>query len=98
MVNGLLINYQYCTGCHACEVACKKEHDLPKGQFGIKVFQVGPWSYGEKKWEFDFVPAITDMCDLCADEVAADKWPACVHTCQAMCIEYGPVDKLATKA
>ncbi|HCF70666.1 MAG TPA: oxidoreductase, partial [Syntrophomonas sp.] len=35
--NGLLIDYEYCTGCHSCEVACKKELELPKGKFGIKL-------------------------------------------------------------
>ena len=29
---GLFINFDYCTGCHTCEIACKKEHDLPEGQ------------------------------------------------------------------
>lgn len=40
--NGLFINYEFCTGCHSCEVACKKEHKLPKGQFGMHVLQDGP--------------------------------------------------------
>ena len=26
---GLLIDYEFCTNCHTCEVACKKTHDLP---------------------------------------------------------------------
>jgi len=29
--NGLLIEYGYCTGCHACEVACKQEHNYSEG-------------------------------------------------------------------
>ena len=35
--NGLLINYNYCTGCHSCKVACQQEHDFPAGKNGIKV-------------------------------------------------------------
>ncbi len=34
---GLLINYDYCTGCHTCEVACKQEHGYPAGRWGIMV-------------------------------------------------------------
>ena len=34
---GLLINYEYCTGCHTCEVACKQEHGYPAGRWGIMV-------------------------------------------------------------
>lgn len=42
MTYGLFIDYGYCTGCHTCEVACKKEHHLKKGQWGIHVLQDGP--------------------------------------------------------
>ena len=24
---GILVDYDYCTGCHTCEVACQQEHD-----------------------------------------------------------------------
>ena len=41
--NGLLIDNEYCTGCHSCEVACKNEKELPLGQWGIKVLELGPW-------------------------------------------------------
>jgi Fe-S-cluster-containing dehydrogenase component len=95
---GLLINYEYCTGCHACEVACKKVNALPKGQFGIKVVQVGPWQADDDKWIFDFVPVLTDMCDLCVDRVAAGKWPSCVHHCQSLIIENGTEEALLEKA
>jgi Fe-S-cluster-containing dehydrogenase component len=38
---GLLIDYEYCTGCHACEVACKQEYRLPAGKWGgIKVIEM----------------------------------------------------------
>ncbi len=26
-----LIDYEFCTGCQSCEVACKEEHDFPVG-------------------------------------------------------------------
>ncbi|MFC1869525.1 hypothetical protein ACFL0H_15530 [Thermodesulfobacteriota bacterium] len=35
--NGLLIDYNYCTGCHSCEIACQQEHDFPAGKNGIIV-------------------------------------------------------------
>ena len=38
-MKGILVNTEFCTGCHACEVACKKHLDLPVGQFGIKLLQ-----------------------------------------------------------
>ena len=48
---GLLVDYEWCSGCHTCEVACQIEHGYPTDQWGIKVCEVGPWKYGEKKWQ-----------------------------------------------
>jgi Fe-S-cluster-containing dehydrogenase component len=98
---GILVNTEYCTGCHSCEVACKKELGLEKGEFGIKVTEVGPFRYetGEQagKWEWTYVPAITGACDLCATRTAEGKLPSCVHHCQAWCMYYGPVGNLVEK-
>ena len=32
-MKGILINTEYCTGCHSCEVACKKELGLGEGEW-----------------------------------------------------------------
>lgn len=65
---GLLIDNYWCTGCHSCEVSCKNEHDLPIGQFGIKMLVLGPWEKMEKgQWEHTYYPVLTSYCDLCAD-------------------------------
>ena len=34
---GILVELQRCTGCHACSVACKTEHDVPLGDFRMRV-------------------------------------------------------------
>jgi len=96
---GLLIDYEYCTGCHSCEVACKKELNLPNGKFGIKLAKNGPFKLKdtEDKWELTYVPVPTQLCDLCGDRVAAGKLPSCVQHCQAAVIQYGPVEELAAK-
>ncbi len=94
---GLLINYEYCTGCKSCEMACSVEHDIPIGEFGIKMVEVGPWEYAPKKWQNDCVPIPTDQCNLCAERVAKDKKPTCVKHCQADVMEYGRVADLAQR-
>ena len=48
---GLLINYEYCTGCMSCEMACAVEHDIPVGQYGIKMEEIGPWKIDKKHWQ-----------------------------------------------
>ncbi len=30
----MLIDYEYCTGCKSCEVACKQEYHRPSGRVG----------------------------------------------------------------
>lgn len=95
---GLLINYEYCTGCFSCEMSCSVEHDIPIGQFGIKVFQAGPWSIDGKHWQNDYMPVPTDQCDLCSGRVGKGKKPLCVKHCQSLVMEYGTVEELTKKA
>lgn len=92
--NGLLINYEFCTGCHTCEVACQQEHDFPVGKYGIKVTE---YVYeGQKKpVAIDYMPFPTELCDLCAKRLAQGEKPACVKHCQTFCMQFGPIDELA---
>ena len=39
---GLFIDTEECVGCHACEIACKQEHELPVGPRLIKIYDTGP--------------------------------------------------------
>lgn len=94
---GLLIDYEYCTGCHSCETACKVELGLPLGQYGIKVLQDGPRELEPDRWEYIYIPLPTSLCNLCEDRLKAGKLPTCVHHCQADCMEYGKVEELAAK-
>ncbi len=95
---GLMIDNEYCTGCHSCEVACKNEKDLPLGQWGIKVLELGPWKRQDgKSWEYRFVPVLTADCDLCEDRVATGDRPSCQLHCLAQVIEYGSLDELTKR-
>lgn len=94
---GLFIDYEWCTGCHTCEVACQMEHKLPPDQWGMKIVEVGPWEYAPETWQYVYMPFPTDQCDLCAARTAAGKLPTCVHHCQACCLEYGTLEELGAK-
>ena len=89
---GLLINYDYCTGCHSCEVACQQEHDFPAGKNGIMVTEYLYETFN--KVCIDNVPFLTDLCDLCINRHQAGEGPACVKHCQARCMQFGYIDKL----
>lgn len=98
---GLLIDYKYCSGCHTCEVACKRELGLKEGQWGIKLLEKGPYHLEEgnvNAWDWSFVPVPTALCNLCVERTERGEKPACVKHCLAFCMDYGPVDELAKKA
>ncbi|MDR0350823.1 MAG: hypothetical protein LBH64_04645 [Coriobacteriales bacterium] len=101
MTKGILINYEYCTGCHSCEVACKKYNELAKGDFGIKLTETGPHKYTsgtpEGKWEWTWLPVLTKACGGCLDRVEKGKMPMCVQHCQAWCMYYGELEELVKK-
>lgn len=94
MRKGLLIEYDYCTGCHTCEVACMQENNLPVGKWGIKVNEIVLENFDDRI-EIDYFPFPTDLCNLCARRTAEGRMPSCVKHCQAGCMKYGPVDELA---
>ena len=94
--NGLLINYEYCTGCHTCEVACQQEHGYPAGKCGMKVTEY-VYEAEKKPVAIDFLPFPTELCDLCVNRQKAGELPACVKHCQAACMDFGPLDELVSK-
>lgn len=95
--NGLLINYDYCTGCHSCEVACQQEHDFPPGKFGITLSTFELETENPERLMIFHVPFITHYCDLCVAREAQGLKPACVKHCQSQCMEFGDIIELAVK-
>jgi len=99
---GLLIDYQYCTGCHTCEVACKEEHGFGVGKWGIRVFDDGPWQKCDDNdqghnFNWNKIPVPTDLCDGCASRLARGRKPVCVHNCLGACMEFGTIEELSVK-
>ncbi len=92
---GLMIDYEYCTGCHSCEVACKQEHGYPVGKGGIHLNEImTPMPDGRLR--IDYLPFTTTYCDLCAKRMrSGEKETACEKHCQAKVISYGLVSDLA---
>ena len=72
---GLMIDYEYCTGCQSCELACKNEHGFPLDKWGIKMVEFGPFEMEEGKLEWNYLPFPTSYCDLCAERVASGGIP-----------------------
>jgi anaerobic dimethyl sulfoxide reductase subunit B (iron-sulfur subunit) len=91
----ILIDYDYCTGCHSCEVACQQEHDYPVGTNGIVVKE---YEYeADRRVRIDYLPFFTQHCDLCKARRGRDEMPACVRHCQSRCMEFGETSDLAAR-
>jgi Fe-S-cluster-containing dehydrogenase component len=89
---GLLIDFQWCTGCHACEIAGKNANDLAYNEWCIKV-GTGERKVGERV-VYDFIPIPTHLCNLCARLTSKGEQPACVHHCPPQVISFGPEPEL----
>ena len=96
MATGILVDYEFCTGCHTCEIACAVSHDLPNDRAGVVVHHEGAWEIVKGKWQDTYLPVFTDVCDQCAENTAAhDGVPMCVHHCQSGILRIGDVEDLA---
>ncbi|MCG8337401.1 MAG: oxidoreductase [Proteobacteria bacterium] len=93
---GLLINYEYCTGCHSCEVACQQEHSFSVGKSGIRVTE-HVYPAEKKPVAVDYIPFPTELCDLCMKRYKNGELPACVKHCQSFCMSFGQVHELVKK-
>ena len=89
----LLVDHDFCTGCHSCEVACQQEHAYPPGTNGVIVREYEYVLNG--RVHIDFMPFFTEHCDLCTARMQRHERPACVKHCQAAILEFGPVQELA---
>jgi Fe-S-cluster-containing dehydrogenase component len=90
----LMIDYEFCSGCHSCEVACKQEHTYPVGKGGIHLIEVNT-TLPNGRLRIDYLPFPTAYCDLCASRTSKGELPACVKHCQAQVMTYGTVAELA---
>lgn len=95
---GLMIDYEYCSGCQSCELACKNEHGFPQDKWGIKMVEFGPFEMEPGVLEWNYLPYPTKYCDLCAERVARGDIPTCQLHCLAGVMSYDTVENLALMA
>lgn len=56
----MAIDLERCTGCHACSVACKAEHEVPLGRFRTKVYYYDEGTFPDVR-RF-FLPVVCMHC------------------------------------
>lgn len=76
----LTVDLDRCVGCHACEVACKQEHNLPVGVNRIKLIQIGP-ELINGKLRSEYLPLTNSSCNICKERENENLGPTCVEAC-----------------
>jgi Fe-S-cluster-containing dehydrogenase component len=92
--HGLLIDYEYCTGCYACQVACCQEYGHEAGSSGMSVIEQVVKRRNGKPY-LAFIPFPTELCILCNPRTKKGLQPACAQHCMARVIKWGEVEELA---
>ncbi len=67
-----------CTGCKACQAACKDHNDLPAGILWRRVYEVsgGGWARAGAAWRHDvFAWNLSMSCNHCERPVCAEVCP-----------------------
>lgn len=75
-----------CSGCKACQIACKDKNDLPLGMFWRRVYEIagGGWRKEGEAWIPDVAAYnLSIACQHCQD-------PACVKGCPTGALEKRP--------
>ncbi|MGI6032052.1 MAG: 4Fe-4S dicluster domain-containing protein [Coriobacteriales bacterium] len=94
-MNALFLDYEFCSGCHSCELACRNELGLGLGEWGIKVHEDGPRQNKDDDWHWNYYAIPTELCDMCEQRVAGGELPSCVQVCQGRCLKFGTVEDCA---
>lgn len=92
----MIVDYKYCTGCFSCEISCRNEKGFPLEEHGIKVYEERPVKLAGK-WQWNYLPVPSTLCDLCEDRIASGEVSACQLHCLAQCIEVVPLEEANKK-
>lgn len=76
------LDSRFCSGCKACQVACKDHNNLPVGILWRRVYEIagGEWHKQGSAWEHNvYAYNLSIACNHCAR-------PICVEVCPASAI------------
>ena len=90
----MLIDYEYCSGCRTCEIACKQEYQRPEGKLGGVEVMEFIHTLPSGRLYLTNMPHFTKACVFCAGRVKKGLEPACVKHCMARVLTFDTLDNL----
>ena len=91
---GMLIDYEFCTGCKTCIVACKQEYNHKPGKVGGIEVQELIQELPNDKLYITNMPFFTRACVFCTARIKQNLEPACVKHCMANVLTFGEIKDL----
>ena len=83
MAYTFLLDSSYCTGCKACQAACKDKNQLPTGMLWRRVYEIsaGTWQEKDGAWTTDvYAFNISMACNHCEHPKCAGVCPTNAYT------------------
>jgi anaerobic dimethyl sulfoxide reductase subunit B (iron-sulfur subunit) len=83
MAYTFLFDSSYCTGCKACQAACKDKNQLPTGILWRRVYEIsaGTWQENDGAWTTDvYAYNISMSCNHCEHPKCAGVCPTNAYT------------------
>lgn len=99
MTKAFIVDLDRCTGCYACEIACKDENDLAPSVRRVRVDSIEVGEFNRF-----YIPVFTlekrgvEACTLCPQLQAEGRRPACVHNCLTNALFFGESSEMEEKA
>jgi Fe-S-cluster-containing dehydrogenase component len=93
----MLIDYEYCSGCKTCEIACNQEYNREAGKLGGVEVQEFIHFLQSGRLYITNIPHFTKACVFCAGRVKKGLTPACVQHCMANVLVFDTLENLKDK-
>lgn len=89
---GLLLDLDHCTGCYACQTACREVNGYDYDEQWMQVVRRDPYFVDGKLRMYHLLAPSLDKCQTCY--VSENRTPLCTKVCASDALFVGPLEEL----